>query len=185
MTDEFTKKTRKKFGERGNLFFDEAVKTTNLDDLSELEQETKIAFCTCGTPLLVETVDVYRCVECPELCCRHCRVSLSRYNYCPVCARQRFGVDKRTFLSLVFIDHHLMDPEELIRVAADPAGEVIDIEIDPGAGTLLEHDYLTNDGRLTPTGKEALYVGHQLYDDDADVQGVLERIHLAEVVNGG
>lgn len=185
MTDEFTKRTIKRFGERGNPVYEQEEKTTNLEDLEERIEETTVPFCECGAPLLVETVDVYRCVDCQLLCCRRCRISLSRYNYCPLCARQQFGVDKRTFLSLVFIDHRIMAPDDLIEVTTDPAGEVIDVEIDPGAGSLLEHDYLTEEGRLTATGKEALHIGHQLYDGDADVQGVLEQIRHAEVVNRG
>jgi hypothetical protein len=60
----------------------------------------------------------------------------------------------------------------------------VEIEIDPVTTALLEHDYLSEDGTLSPKGKEALHVGKQLYGEDQDVQSVLNQIRIQEVVNG-
>ena len=182
MTDRFKKKTIKKFGPRGSPIFDQEEKTTDLDDLEERIEQTKVPFCECGAPITAMP-EVYRCCDCELICCQRCRIRLSKRHVCPTCARRRFGLDKRTFLSLVFIDHDLMEPDDLIDITTVPTGEVIEIDIDTIADTVVEHAYLAEDGDLSSTGKEALYVGRQLYGEDSDIQAVLENIRLLEVVN--
>lgn len=181
MSDEFTKHTIKKFGLRGSEVLEEEEKTTDLDDLGERIEQTAVSFCTCGAPITT-TGGVYRCCNCEVLCCQHCHIELSRYNYCPVCIQQQYDLDKRTFLSLVFLKRGVMQPDDLIRVETDVDGTVVQVDIDAATGPVVEHDYLTDEGTLSAHGDEALHVGRQLYGDDTDVQGVMEQLRLQEVV---
>lgn len=177
MPDEFSKKTVKKFGARGSPVFEQEEKTTDLADLDERVEQTAVPFCECGARLAGE---VYRCCQCEIISCGRCHVERSRYNYCPTCARRQFGLDKRTFLSLVFLDHGVMAPDDLLTITTHD-GEVLDLVIDPAADTLVEHDYLTDEGTLSAAGKEALAVGHQLYGDDRDIRAVRDQLRLQEV----
>lgn len=181
---DFTKKTVKKFGARGSPVFEQEQKTTDLDDLEERIEQTTVPFCTCGAPIS-GTPEVYRCCDCELICCQRCVILQSRRHYCPMCAQRRFALDKRTFLSLVFLDHDRLTPADLVDLTTDPAGQVTAIEIDTAATALVEQDYLTDDGALSPMGKEALHVGQQLYGDDGDIQAVMDRLRLQEVVNRG
>lgn len=181
MTDEFTKKTVKKFGARGSPVFEQEQKTTDLDELEERVEQTTVPFCECGHPILTESGDVFRCTNCELLCCTTCHIEVSKRVLCPTCSRRLYGIGKRTYLSLIFLDHDLMAPDDLVQVTTQ-AGEVIELTIDTAADVLVEHDYLTDDGRLSPEGKEALAVGHQLYRDDGDIQRVMEQIRLQEVI---
>lgn len=183
MTDEFSKDTIKKFGPRGSPIFEREQKTTDLDDLEERIEQTAVAFCNCGAPI-ASVQEVYRCCECELLCCQRCHIELSRKQYCPMCARHKFDLDKRTFLSLVFLQHDEMTPDDLIDVTTQ-ADEVVEIVIDPAADAMVEQDYLTDAGDLSQRGNEALHVGKQLYGDDGDVQAVMEQLRHQEVVDRG
>jgi len=183
MTDEFSKKTVKKFGPRGSPVFEQEQKTTDLETLQERVDQTTVPFCECGAPITA-TDEVYRCSDCDLLCCNRCHIELSRWQYCPTCARRRFGLDKRTFLALVFLQHDRMGLDDLVTVTTDPDGTVIELEFDAIADTLVEYEYLTDDGNLSPDGLEALSVGRRLYGGDQDIQAVLEQIRLKEVVDG-
>lgn len=181
--NDFTKKTVKKFGPRGSPVFEQEEKTTDLDDLGERIEQTAVPFCTCGAPI-TGTAEVYRCCNCDLICCQQCQIMLSRWHYCPTCARRRFGLDKRTFLTLVGLQHETVGPDELVRVTTQ-AGDVIEVAIDPVADTVVERGYLAADGTLSAEGREALHVGHQLYADDEDVRTVLDQLRLRSVVNRG
>jgi hypothetical protein len=184
MTDEFTKDTIKKFGPRGSPIFEREQKTTDLEDLAERVEATAVPFCTCGAPI-TGTAEVYRCCTCDLICCQRCHIELSRWHYCPTCARHRFDLDKRTFLSLVLLDHDRLAPDDLVTVTADPMGEIFEVDVDATATALVANDYLTDDGELAPEGKEALHVGQQLYGDDADIQAVMDQLRLQAVVDQG
>lgn len=181
MTDEFTKDTIKKFGPRGSPIFEREQKTTDLDDLKERVEETAVPFCTCGAPI-TGTPEVYRCCDCELICCHRCQIALSKRHYCPMCARNRFALDKRTFLVLVFLQHDVMAADDLVAVTTHE-GEVFEVEIDAAADALVEYDYLTEDGTLSPQGKEALHVGHAVYGDDPDIEAVVEQLRVREVVD--
>lgn len=181
MAEEFTKKTIKKFGARGSPVYEQAEQTTDLDDLSERIEETAVPFCTCGRVLATLT-EVARCSVCELLCCGACRISISKMVHCPTCARQRFDLDKRLFLALVFLEHGQLAPDDLVQVTTHE-GEVLDITIDPATGPVLDHGYLTEEGGLSATGREAVAVGKAVYGDDPDVQGVLDQLRLAAVVD--
>lgn len=182
MPDTFEKDIVKKFGPRGSSVFEREQKTTDLDGMSERVEQTAQPFCTCGAPITT-TPEVYRCCRCELICCQRCHVELSRRNFCPDCAQWQFDLDKRTFLSLVFIHHDLMAPDALIDITTQ-GGEVIEIQIDETADALFLNDYLTEDGALSPQGREALHVGNQIFGDDGDVQSVMEQIQIKKVVEG-
>lgn len=183
MPDTFDKTRTKRFGERGDLNFQKEEQTTDLETLSESVTETAVPFCTCGAPIMTAVGDVYRCVECNTVSCARCRIAFGRYHYCPLCVRQAYGLDKHTYLTLVFIDRGVIDPERLVDVTLDSGGEVFDIEIDAAVGSILDHDYLTSSGGLSANGKEALHLGHAVFGDDGDVQSVLDQLRLREVVS--
>lgn len=182
MADEFSKKTIKKFGPRGSPVFEQEEKTTDLGDLGERIEQTAVPFCNCGASITAME-EVYRCCDCELICCQRCHIRLSKRHYCPTCARNRFALDKRTFLSLVFLQHGRLEPDDLVEVDTLD-DDVIEVAIDPAADALVEHDYLADTGGLSPEGKEALHVGRQLYGDDGDVQAVMDRLTLQEVVDG-
>jgi len=93
----------------------------------------------------------------------------------------KFDLDKRTFLSLVFIQHDLMPSDALVDITTQ-AGEVVEIAIDETADAVLLNDYLADDGTLSPQGSEALHVGHQLYGEDPDVESLMSQLQVKEVV---
>lgn len=183
MTDEFSKDTIKKFGPRGAEFYERTEQTTDLDALSSRVEETALPFCTCGRQL-AGTGDVYRCCDCEVICCEHCHVALSRWHYCPTCARRRFELDKRTFLALVFLDRDLLTLDDLVDVVAHE-GEVLEVAVDAATDVVVGNQYVDADGGLSPAGKEAMAVGRQLYGDDGDVTTVLEQLRLRDVVARG
>ena len=180
MADDFDKKTVKKFGARGSPVFEQEQKTTDLEELQEEVEETALPFCNCGAPITAKP-DVYRCCDCELICCQRCQITHSRKHYCPMCAKNKFDLDKRTFLSLVFIQHDLMPPDALVDITTQ-AGEVVEIAIDATADAVLLNDYLTDDGTLSPQGSEALHVGHQLYGEDPDVESLMNQLQVQEVV---
>lgn len=182
MPDTFDKEIIKTFGLRGSPVYEREQKTTDLEALRERIEQTAQPFCTCGAPITT-TPDVYRCCSCEAICCQRCHIELSRRNFCPTCAQHRFDLDKPTFLSLLFIHHDLMPPDVLVDITTQ-AGEVIEIEIDETADALFLNEYLTDDGSLSPPGREALHVGNRLYGDDGDVRSVIEQIQLKKVVEG-
>jgi hypothetical protein len=124
-------------------------------------------------------------VECNELACPLCRLRLHRRCYCPDCAEQAFALDKRVFLSLLFLQKDVLELDDLLHV--DTVGDTpVELAIDRAATTLIEHDYVdTETGELTAAGTEALAVGEQLYGEDTDVQSVLQQIRVQEVVDHG
>lgn len=180
---DFTKKTVKKFGPRGSPVFEQEEKTTDLDDLAERVEQTAVPFCTCGAPI-TGTPEVYRCCDCELICCQRCQIALRRRHYCPTCARRQFDLDKRTFLTLVGLQHETLTPDDLLSVTTQ-AGDVVEVTIDPAADVVVEHDYLADDGTLSARGREALHVGQQLYGDDDDIQSVLDQLRLSAVVDQG
>jgi hypothetical protein len=181
MSDEFEKTTIKKFGARGSPVYEQEQKTTDLGDLTERTEETAVPFCECGEPIMTTAGDVSRCCACELLCCKRCRIRHRRRTLCPRCARDQY-VDKPAYLALVFLQHELMTPDELIEVTTHD-GEIIEVDIDAVATALLEGDYLTEAGDLSSHGTEALHIGHQLYGDDADIQAVRTQIRLQEVID--
>lgn len=181
MTDEFEKKTVRKFGARGSPVFEQEQKTTDLADLTERVEETAVPFCECGEPIMTTAGDVSRCCECELLCCQHCRIRHRKRTLCPTCARHQY-VDKQSYLALVFLQHDRMTPDDLIEVTTHE-GEVIEVDIDAVATVLLEGEYLTAAGDLSSAGTEALHIGHQLYGDDADVQAVRTQLRVQEVID--
>lgn len=184
MTEEFSKKQATKFGARGAETYGEEEKTIDTDGLSETVERIDYPFCRYGHPILTAPGDVYTCVNCDCRCCENCYVEISRHVLCVTCGQLIYGLDKTAYLTLIFLDHDLMSPDDLIEVTT-LAGEVIEIEIDTAAETLVEHGYLTEDGGLSPEGKEALAVGGQIFGDDGDVQRVREQIRIQEVVDRG
>ncbi|USZ68530.1 hypothetical protein NGM10_02030 [Halorussus salilacus] len=182
MTDEhtdFTKTTVRTFGPRGSPVFEQEEKTTDLDDLTERVEQTAVPFCTCGAPIS-GSGDVYRCCDCELICCTRCEIRLSRQHVCPLCARRRFDMDKRTFLTLVFLQHETMTFADLFDVTTQ-AGEITAVDIDAVANTVVKQGYLADDGTLSDRGREALHVGHQLYGADTDVQSVLDQLRVKAV----
>lgn len=180
---EFTKKTVKKFGPRGSPVFEQEERTIDLEDLGERIEQTAVPFCTCGAPITT-TAEVYRCCDCELLACQRCRIALSRRHYCPMCARRRYALDKRTYLTLVCLQHATLTPDDLVTVTTQ-AGEIIEIDVDPAVTPVVEHGYLEDDGSLSAQGREALHVGRQLYGEDADIQSVLDQLRVADVVQQG
>lgn len=183
MTDEYSKTKEKRFGERGDINYQKETRKTNLETMEEVEVETKVPFCNCGRPIMTDVGDVARCVECNQVACASCAITWGRYQYCPVCIRRAYSLDKHTYLALVFIERGLITADDLLDVTVDSAGEVFDVEIDAAAGAMLDHHYLTDAGGLSANGKEALHLGQEVFGQDGDVQAVLDRIRLQEVVD--
>jgi hypothetical protein len=180
-TEEFTKETEKKFGERGDTVVEKEEQTTDLDDLTERTEQTVQPFCQCGAAI-TSSGEVHRCVGCEGLSCQLCTIRWSRMSHCPSCAKQHWEVDKKLFLSLLFIAKDVMAADDLIEVQTQ-GDEPVDVTIDPAATALQENEYLEDDGSLSPEGQEALHVGQQLYSEDADVQSAKEAVRVQEVVN--
>ena len=181
MSDIFEKETVKRFGARGSSVFEHEQKTTDLEDLAERVEKIVGSFCTCGAQINAET-EVYRCCICNLICCTRCQIRHSRMSRCPLCARQQFALDKHAFLSLMFIAKGIIKPDDLIIIET-VADEPVEITIDPAATVLSEHEYVVADGSLSAAGKEALYVGKQIYGEDSDVQAVMDTIRVQEVAN--
>jgi hypothetical protein len=183
MSDEFVKEYVKRFGERGALDVEQTLKQVDLDTLTEHTEEVCQVFCNCGAPLKAvdDTYPVYRCASCDNLSCQLCVIRHSRYHYCPTCLKFGF-LDKHAYLALLLIDHDLMAPDELVTIETF-GEEPVEVTVDPAANTLLEADYIAEDENLTPQGKEALAIGHQLFGEDADIQSVRHRIRIQEVAD--
>lgn len=183
MPDEFVKEYIKRFGERGALDVERTLKRVDLDTLTEEIEEVCQIFCNCGAPIKEQDdyYQVYRCASCNNLSCQLCVIRHSRNHYCPTCLKVGF-LDKHSYLALLLIDHRLLTPDDLVTVETF-ADEPIEVTVDPAAETLFEADYLTDDGGLTPQGKEALAIGHQLFGEDDDIQSVRQRIRIQEVAD--
>lgn len=182
-TDTYEKDITKRIGPRGSPAFERTHRETDLEDLTTQIEHTTHPICTCGAPLSA-TGQVYRCCGCELIACRLCIIRLHRYHYCPTCARIEYALDKRIFVSLLFLQHDILKPEDLTTIDTID-DEPVEITIDRAASVLVEHDYLDDDGTLTPEGTEALHVGKQLYGEDDDVQSMLQQIRIREVVNNG
>lgn len=182
-TDTFDKETVKKFGPRGSPVFERETKQTDLEDLTERVEHQQVAFCTCGAPLTA-TGQVYRCCGCELISCDRCIIRLHRQHLCPTCARTEYALDKRVFVSLLFLKNNILAPSDLAQVETI-GDEPVEITVDRTASVLVEHDYLDDGGDLTPAGQEAYHVGKQLYEEDDDVQSMVQNIRVQEVVNNG
>lgn len=184
MPDQFDKTTTRSFGARGSPVFNQEQTTTDLEEMVVDVTETDHPFCTCGAPITAApdvAPAVYRCCSCELISCQRCIIRLRKRHFCPTCMQREF-VDKHTFLTLLFIDRDRLEPDDLVDITT-VGGEPVEVTIDPAATHLTEHGYLEEDGTLAPTGREALHVGHQLFDEDPDIQQVKHQLRVQEVAN--
>lgn len=179
--DEFVTREVTWFGALGSEKLHERVERTDPDAGEMAVEETTISFCSCGVSPS-ETDRPYKCVDCTAICCERCHIRWSRKTYCPDCAKRRWAVDKAVFYALWFLDEEVRDVDDLVTVETQDDVPV-EVQIEGPAAVLQEHDYLEDDGSLSTDGQEALSVGKQLYDDDADVNAIETRLRIQEVAN--
>jgi hypothetical protein len=195
----FDKEERHRLGQRGDEHIGHTREQTDLDGMTKVEDVTVTSYCKCGEPVLT-VENTYRCCGCDAMCCSNCRLKLTRYNYCPQCARQEYAVDKQTYLTLYLLDKEEMEPADLVTTETVDT-ELEAVTIDPAATTLLEHSYIQTDDTtidqerpalaaavdeeepLTTAGKEALHVGEMLYGDDPDVEALEDELTMKQVTN--
>ncbi|AGB36915.1 hypothetical protein [Natronococcus occultus] len=181
-TDTFEQTEQTRVGERGSPVLEEERTATDLASLTETTEQTAVALCTCGAPYTAAP-EVHRCVQCDALACPRCVLRLHRRQYCPRCAEHVYELDKRVFLSLLFLQQEVIALEDLLQVET-VAEAPVEIAVDHAATVLTNNNYVDTDtGTLTPDGQEALHVGKQLYGEDGDVQSVVQQLRVQDVSN--
>lgn len=173
----YDRATVRRFGARGTLDFDQEQTRTDLDTLTERVVRIDVPFCTCGAALTPTAA--YRCCACDAIACPQCTIRLHRQHYCPACIRQRYGLDKPGFIALVFIHHDVLDAADLLHIEFTD-DNTLQLIIDD-AGSVVDPDYLTGDGSLTPRGQEALHVGKQVYGENPDVRALLHQLRIRSI----
>ena len=182
--ESFDQINRRLVGERGDTILHEELTHTDLDTLTEITETTDVAICNCGGPYTA-TTEIHRCVQCDHLACTQCVLWLHRRHYCPPCTEQAYALDKKVYLSLLFLKEDILQPDQLLQVDT-VADEPVEVRVDRVATVLTEHNYIdTDSGDLTMSGAEALSVGQQLYGDDKDIQAVHRKLRKDEVANNG
>lgn len=193
--NEYDKHTVRRFGQRGSPIIEEEQETTDLESMDKEVDETMFSFCNCGAAHTVVD-EIYRCCSCDRFCCCRCRILIRRYNYCPDCVQQEYGIDKTAFKALYLLDKGILDPDDLL--ATETVGdEVVAITVNNAADTLIEQNYLqTGDGHpvddiegldtgdvLSSKGEEALHAGDQLFGDDPDIEKMKERVRIERIAD--
>lgn len=173
----FDRTTSRRFGTRGNPVFDQEQTRTDLETLTERVARTDVPFCTCGAALTPTAA--YRCCNCDAIACPQCTIRLHRRHYCPPCIQHDYGLDKPGFIALVFIHHDLVNAADLLHIELMD-DNTLQLIIDD-AGSVVDPEYLTSDGSLTPRGQEALHAGKQVYGEDSDIQALLHQLRLRQV----
>lgn len=179
----FAKETVKRFGARGSPVFEQEEKHVDLDRGRIRTEQTGVPICTCGAPLTA-TGQVYRCCSCELIGCPRCVIRLHRRHFCPTCAQQEYALDKHVVVSLLFIKHDVLEPDDLTQV--ETAGDSpVAITVDHAADPFVDNGYVEETGELTTDGREALAVGKQLYGEDEDVRSLLRTVRVRTVANQG
>jgi hypothetical protein len=181
--DTYEKDVTEKIGPRGSSVYERERRETTLgDDPATQVTRTTGMICTCGAPR--DPGQIFRCCSCELTACPLCLIRVRRHHYCPTCARREYVLDKHVFVSLLSLQHDLLNPEDLIQIET-VAGAPTDVTIDRAATVLVEHDYLDDSGDLTPAGQEAYFVGKKLYGEDDDIRSMLQQLRIKEVVDHG
>lgn len=183
MTDSYRKNHVKRYGSRGSETREARYEDQDLDSLEERVVEVDDGFCVCGAPLTGSKEEVYRCSSCDILCCHRCEVEISYSHLCPECAARDYRVDKGVFQLLLLVDHDLITLEDLVTVEELP-GDLTEIRVDEAATILVEHGFISDDdSSLTPTGRESLHVGAQIWGDDPDIRELKQNIRVKQVAS--
>ena len=192
--DTFEKSITHKFGQRGENVWNETEEQTDLDGMGKKKTVTLRAFCNCGTSI-TDPDELYRCCSCDEFACENCRFELSRRTYCPDCIREAYGVRRKVFFTLYLLHKGLLDREDLVHAQA-PEPDMLDIEINDAATTLVENGFIrlddtddaaaiSDDDPLSADGKQALHIGEKLYDGNPDVEEFKEQVAIQAAAERG
>jgi hypothetical protein len=193
--DTLVNRQRRLLGQRGIEEYEEDVDLTNPVTGETYQEVTVLPYCKSGHPI-TELHNTYRCVSCDDLACEACKITLSHRIYCPECVEQHYSLTRSVYAALYLLEKDGITPNDLVNIQEINAGEIT-VTVDETLPILLDHNYLRtadagenevaiyNEDTVSPIGKEALYAGGQLYDDDEDIENMKERLRIQQVANNG